>query len=126
MEPAATPTGFMRHIEACNNLHSPAGLIPFRIIGEQVGWLQPDLARWLAYRPQHFHFDASGVSLGRATRHRAEDAALADAVKGLAKAGYLRVRDEPFDVRATPKARCWRGWTAAPFPPSASRRRGCT
>ena len=94
----------MRHIEACNNLHSPAGLIPFRITGEQVGWLQPDLARWLAYRPQHFHFDASGVSLSAGLRGIARrDAALADAVKGLAKAGYLRVRDEPFDVRAAPE-----------------------
>jgi thiamine pyrophosphokinase len=104
MEPAAIPTGFMRHIEACNNLRSPAGLIPFRIMGEQVGWLQPDLARWLAYRPQHFHFDASGVALSAGLRSIARrDAALADAVQGLAKAGHLRVRDEPFDVRATPE-----------------------
>jgi thiamine pyrophosphokinase len=103
MEPAAK-TGFVRHIEACNNLHSPAGLIPFRVAGEQVGWLQPELARWLAYRPQHFHFDATGVALSAGLRGSARrDAALADAVKGLAKAGHLRVRDEPFDVRATPE-----------------------
>jgi thiamine pyrophosphokinase len=96
--------GFARHIAACNNLHSPAGLIPFRMAGEQVGWLQPDLARWLAYRPQHFHFDAEGVTLSAGLRGIARrDAALADAAKGLEKAGHLTLRDEPFDVRATPE-----------------------
>lgn len=93
--------GFFRHIDACNNLASPAGLIPFRILGEQVGWLSPELARWLAFRPQHFHFDGAGAAL--ATRLRgiaARDAALADAVRGLARAGYLTERDELFDVRA--------------------------
>jgi thiamine pyrophosphokinase len=95
--------GFARHIAACNNLASPAGLIPFRILGEQVGWLDPDLARWLAFRPQHFHFDAAGVSLASSLRGTAlRDAALADAVKGMARAGLVSIREEPFDVRATP------------------------
>jgi thiamine pyrophosphokinase len=95
--------GFARHIAACNNLVSPAGLIPFRILGEQVGWLEPDLARWLAFRPQHFHFDAAGVSLAARLRGGIlRDTALADAVKGMAKAGHVTIRDEPFDVRATP------------------------
>lgn len=93
--------GFFRHIDACNNLASPAGLIPFRILGQQVGWLQPELARWLAFRPQHFHFDANGAALSTRLRGIAmRDAALADAVKGMARAGYVTIRDEPFDVRA--------------------------
>ncbi|PHK96023.1 NUDIX hydrolase [Pseudoroseomonas rhizosphaerae] len=97
-------TGFARHIAACNNLASPAGLIPFRIGGEQVGWLGAELARWLAFRPRDFHFDGGGVSLaGRLRGAAARGSALADAVKGLEKAGFLRVRGEPFDVRATPE-----------------------
>lgn len=94
--------GFARHIAACNNLPSPAGLVPFRIGTEQVGWLEPDLARWLAFRPRDFHFDSAGVSLPTRLRSgAARDAVLADAVRGLEKAGYLRHRDEAFDVRAT-------------------------
>jgi thiamine pyrophosphokinase len=94
--------GFARHIAACNNLASPAGYLPFRIGAEQVGWLTPELARWLAYRPRDFHFDAEGVSLPARLRGRAlREAVLADAAQGLARAGYLRLRDELFDVRAT-------------------------
>ncbi|MBO1075787.1 NUDIX hydrolase [Roseomonas marmotae] len=102
MEHAALD-GFARHIAACNNLASPAGLVPFRILGQQVGWLQPELARWLTYRPQHFHFDASGAALAANLRGMARrDAALADAVKGMARAGYGSERGELFDVRSTP------------------------
>ncbi|MFC7608588.1 DUF4743 domain-containing protein [Teichococcus aestuarii] len=102
--PIPASTGFARHIAACNNLASPAGLIPFRIGAEQVGWLSPELARWLAFRPRDFHFDGEGVSLaGRLRGAAARGAALAEAAKGLEKAGYLRVRGEPFDVRATPE-----------------------
>ncbi|WP_419896203.1 NUDIX hydrolase [Roseomonas sp. USHLN139] len=94
--------GFARHIAACNNLASPAGYLPFRIGAEQVGWLEPDLARWLAYRPRDFHFDAEGVSLPARLRSRAaRESILADAAMGLEKAGYLKLRDELFDVRAT-------------------------
>ncbi|WP_159996074.1 NUDIX hydrolase family protein [Roseomonas sp. 18066] len=94
--------GFARHIAACNNLASPAGYFPFRIGAEQVGWLEPDLARWLAYRPRDFHFDAEGVSLPARLRSRAaRESILADAAIGLEKAGYLKLREELFDVRAT-------------------------
>jgi 8-oxo-dGTP pyrophosphatase MutT (NUDIX family) len=94
--------GFARHIAACNNMGSPAGRIPFSILGAPVGLLPPELARWLAYRPQHFHFDAKGVSLAASLRGiTRRDAALADAVKGMAREGYIKHRDEPFDVRAT-------------------------
>lgn len=96
--------GFARHIAACNNLPSPAGLVPFRIGAEQVGWLEPDLARWLAFRPRDFHFDGQGVALPARLRGvAAREAVLADAARGLARDGYLRLRGEPFDVRATPE-----------------------
>jgi 8-oxo-dGTP pyrophosphatase MutT (NUDIX family) len=95
---------FARHIAACNNIGSPAGLLAFRIAGQQVGWVGAELARWLAFRPQHFHFDAAGVSLAAALRGQARrDAALEEAAKGLEKAGFLRLRDEAFDIRATPE-----------------------
>lgn len=94
--------GFARHIAACNNLASPAGYFPFRIGAEQVGWVEPELARWLAFRPRDFHFDADGISLPARLRGRAaREAVLADAAQGLAKAGFLRLRGEAFDVRAT-------------------------
>ncbi|MFC3123959.1 DUF4743 domain-containing protein [Pseudoroseomonas globiformis] len=90
-----------KHIAACNNIASPAGLVPFRIGAEQVGWLEPELARFLAFRPRDFHFDAGGVAVTArlpAQRDRILDAAARD----LAKAGFLRIRGEPFDIRATP------------------------
>lgn len=91
-----------RHVEACNNLPSPAGLIPFRIGAAQVGWVEPDLAQALAFRPRDFHFDAQGVALAgrlRSPGTRAE--ALAAALPGLASGGFLRIRRELFDVRET-------------------------
>lgn len=93
---------FQRHIDACNNIRSPSGLIPFRIGPAQVGWVSPDLAQALTFRPRDFHFDQDGVAL--ATRLRspgARSTALADALPGLAAAGFLRIRRELFDVRAT-------------------------
>jgi len=93
-----------RHIETCNNLPSPAGMVPFRIGAEQVGWLDPDLARWLAFRPRDFHFDAGGVSLPARLRGPARDRVLAETARDLEKAGLLRVRDELFDLRTAPEA----------------------
>jgi thiamine pyrophosphokinase len=96
--------GFARHIAACNNLASPAGLIPFRIGAAQVGWLEAELARWLAFRPQDFHFAAEGVSLAARLRSQAtREAALGGAAQGLAKAGHLKLRGELFDIRASPE-----------------------
>lgn len=95
---------FQRHIDACNNLPSPAGYIPFRIGTAQVGWLGPELARALTFFPRDFHFDAGGVALASRLRSpgtRAE--ALATTVKSLAGRGFFTLRGEPFDVRATPE-----------------------
>ena len=95
---------FQRHIDACNDLPSPAGFIAFRIGAAQVGWLGPELARALTFFPRDFHFDAEGVALAgrlRSPGTRAE--ALATAARSLAGRGFFTLRDEPFDVRATPE-----------------------
>ncbi len=95
---------FQRHIDACNNIASPAGLIPFRIGAAQVGWLGADLARALTFFPRDIHFDGEGVSI--AARHRSPGArsdALAGIARAVAERGHCRIRDEAFDVRATPE-----------------------
>ena len=97
------PSPFQRHIDACNNLASPAGLIPFRIGAEPVGWLTPDVARALTFHAEDVHFDGSGAAL--AARHRGtatRSQALARLAQSLAERGHCRIRDEAFDVRATP------------------------
>ncbi len=95
---------FWRHIAACNNLASPAGLIPFRIGGAQVGWLSPDLAQALTFFPREMHFDAEGVALAARLRGPgARSAALETVTRSLATAGHLRLRGEGFDLRATPE-----------------------
>ena len=94
---------FQRHIDACNNLPSPAGYIPFRIGATQVGWLGPELARALTFFPRDFHFDARGVALASRLRSpgtRTE--ALAAAAQSLAGRGHFTLRGEPFDIRASP------------------------
>src|SRR4051794_20400455 len=95
---------FQRHIDACNNLPSPAGLVPFRIGEDQVGWLGPELARALTFFPREIHFDAGGAALaGRLRSPGARSEALAGIARALAERGHLKLRDEPFDVRATPE-----------------------
>jgi thiamine pyrophosphokinase len=92
-----------RHVEACNNIASPAHLIPFRIGGEQVGWLGAELARALAFFPRDIHFDARGAALaGRLRGEGQRTTALERITASLAGRGHFRLRDEPFDVRATP------------------------
>jgi thiamine pyrophosphokinase len=92
-----------RHVEACNNLASPAHLIPFRIAGQQVGWLGAELARALAFFPRDVHFDREGAALaGRLRGEGAATAALERLARALAGRGHFRLRDEPFDVRALP------------------------
>jgi thiamine pyrophosphokinase len=91
-----------RHIDACNNIASPAGLIPFRIGGAQVGWVNAELAQALTFRPRDFHFDRDGVALaGRLRSPGQRSQALAEALPALAARGHLRLRGEDFDVRGT-------------------------
>lgn len=90
-----------RHVEACNNTPSPAPRLPFRLGEAQVGWVMPELAQALTFFPRDVHFDARGVAL--ASRHRtpgARTAALEMLCGQLASRGFMRPRDEPFDVRA--------------------------
>ena len=108
-----------RHVEACNNIASPARLIAFRIGDRQVGWLGSDLARALAFFPRDMHFDGGGAALaGRLRGEGQRTAALERIVRGLAESGHFRLRGEPFDIRATPEgpvlARIDRG-ALAPF-----------
>ncbi|PWS36011.1 DUF4743 domain-containing protein [Falsiroseomonas bella] len=92
-----------RHVEACNNVASPAHLIPFRIAGQQVGWLGAELARALAFFPRDVHFDREGAALaGRIRGEAAATATLERLARALAGRGHFRLRDEAFDVRATP------------------------
>jgi thiamine pyrophosphokinase len=93
-----------RHVEACNNIASPAHLIPFRIGGRQVGWLGAELARALAFFPREMHFDQGGAALaGRLRGEGAATAALGRLARLLAARGHFRLRDEAFDVRETPQ-----------------------
>jgi thiamine pyrophosphokinase len=92
-----------RHVEACNNLASPAHLIPFRIGEAQVGWLGAELARALAFFPGAVHFDRHGAALaGRLRGEGARTAALETIAASLAGRGHFTLRGEPFDIRATP------------------------
>jgi thiamine pyrophosphokinase len=93
-----------RHVEACNNIASPAHLIPFRIGDAQVGWLGAELARALAFFPGSVHFDGRGAALaGRLRGEGARTAALETIAASLAGRGHFTLRGEPFDVRATPE-----------------------
>ena len=94
---------FWRHVEACNNIASPAHLIPFRVADAQVGWLGAELARALAFFPRDIHFDGTGAALaGRLRAEGARTAALEQIAASLAGRGHFRLRGEAFDVRATP------------------------
>lgn len=93
---------FQRHIAACNSLGSPAGFLPFRIGAAQAGWVAPGLARALAAFPRAVRCDAGGLALaGRWRSPAARSAALAGLAAALAADGHFRLRDEPFDIRAT-------------------------
>jgi thiamine pyrophosphokinase len=93
-----------RHVEACNNIASPAHLLPFRIGEGQVGWLGPDLARALAFFPRDVHFDGRGAALaGRLRGEGARTAALERLAAALSARGHFKLRGEAFDVRATPE-----------------------
>ncbi len=94
-----------RHVEACNNIASPARLIPFRIAGQQVGWLGTELAQALAFFPREIHFDGEGASLAvRPRGEGARTAALERLAGALAARGHFTLRGEAFDVRATPES----------------------
>lgn len=92
---------FLAHIQACNNA-SPAGLIPFRFGGPQVGWVSPELAQALTFHPQVMHFDGGGVALAGRFRTPAQRSdALGALCHDLSLRGFGRLRNELFDIRET-------------------------
>ena len=83
----------MRHILACNDAVLPGARLPFRLAGQRVGWVLPDLAAaMLAHGAVR---DAEGVALP-------DPAALPALARALSDGGAFRWRDEAFDVRARP------------------------
>ena len=72
----------MRHVLACNNARLPGARLPFRVAGQAVGWVLPEVA------------DAFGTQAGQAD--------LPGLGRRLVAAGFGRWRGEAFDVRAMP------------------------
>ncbi len=87
------PAPFLRHLEACNNAVLPGRRLPFRLGPLQVGWVGPELAAELDRRG--LRREAGALVLGDPARLQALGEALG-------RAGLLRLRGEPFDVRAEP------------------------
>ncbi len=75
MTPSA---GLMRHVLACNNTRLPGARLPFRVAGQLVGWVTPEVAAVIG------------------------DAGLPGLDRRLVDAGHGRWRAEAFDVRAAP------------------------
>ena len=84
---------FLRHLEACNNARLPGSRVPLRLGERQVGWVGPQLAAELDRRD--VRRDAAGLALDDPLR-------LQPLGEELGRAGLLRLRGEPFDVRAEP------------------------
>ena len=87
-------SGFLRHIQDCQNARLPGDRRPFRLGKTQVGWVKPGLAKALAPF-LNVRMDDEGVSLE-------EPEALAEIARLLAEQGLYRLRNEAFDVRERP------------------------
>ena len=94
---------FLRHIEACNNAESFRDDLPLRVAGQVVSWLPPILAEELALLSPHLFHATDGVALDPSLPDvEARTEALSALTAELSRLGRLRLRDEPFDVCATP------------------------
>ena len=91
-----------RHIETCNDMASLAGLVPWRIGPEQVGWLTADVARRLRSVRTAFRAGDDGLELVAGDDVEARSGALGEVAAHLASAGIASLRREAFDVRAAP------------------------
>jgi 8-oxo-dGTP pyrophosphatase MutT (NUDIX family) len=91
-----------RHIETCNDMASLAGLVPWRIGLEQVGWLTADVARRLRSLRNAFRAGDDGLELVAGDDVEARSGALGEVAAHLASAGIASLRREAFDVRAAP------------------------
>ena len=84
----------LRHLETCNNAVLPGSRTPFRLDGQIVGWLAKEVATALE-RLAGVRRDTQGL-------HLMDPANLPDIARQMAGLGFGRVRNEAFDVRATP------------------------
>ena len=91
-----------RHIETCNDMASLAGLVPWRIGPEQVGWLTADVARRLRSVRNAFRAGDDGLELVAGDDVEARSGALGEVAAHLTSAGIASLRREAFDVRAAP------------------------
>ena len=78
----------------CNNAVLPGGRKPFHVGRQAVGWVTPRIEAALRERPG-LRITGGSIMLDDAT-------ALPSLARELAAAGMFRLRDEAFDVRATP------------------------
>jgi 8-oxo-dGTP pyrophosphatase MutT (NUDIX family) len=91
-----------RHVETCNDMASLAGLVPWRIGPETVGWLTADVARRLRALRGAFRSNDDGLELIAGSDAEARSGALNEVAAHLATAGVVSLRREMFDVRADP------------------------
>jgi 8-oxo-dGTP pyrophosphatase MutT (NUDIX family) len=91
MHPSLPPS-LQRHIDSCNNIHLPAGRLPFDLAGTQVGWIDPEILPALT--------EIDGVAINAAGVSLADPAALPDIAEALAAQGFYKFRGEAFDVCA--------------------------
>ncbi len=84
----------LRHIVACNNAMLPGDRIAFRLGAHPVGWVKPALADALC--------GMAGIGRISDAVVLADPAALPAIATAAAGLGFGRVRNELFDVRATP------------------------
>ena len=99
MQGSQTTQGFLRHITACHSAILPGGRVAFRIgpepdQAELVGWPLPAIATALAAFPGVV-IRPDGVTL-------TDPPALLAINRELCARGWMRWRDELFDVRAQP------------------------
>lgn len=87
---------FLRHIAACDDAILPGDRIPLLIGNRPIGFVDPGLAPALA------DFDAVRRTPRGLTLNDADAADLHPIAKTLAEAGFMRWRNEAFDVRAHP------------------------
>lgn len=82
----------MRHIAACRNAELPGRRMPLRLGAARVGWVLPEAAAALAGLGAVTGPDGVAIAADR----------LSGLARQLADRGLYRLRDEAFDVRATP------------------------
>jgi 8-oxo-dGTP pyrophosphatase MutT (NUDIX family) len=84
----------LHHIAICNNARLPGDRTAFRLRGDVVGWLAPEMVAALRGLP--------GVTMQADAVMLDDPAALPRVARTLAERGVLRWRGEAFDVRAAP------------------------